>query len=137
MAEMIGMQYINIAAAAVIPAVAYFGSAYILVHLIARKRHIGRVSGVGDNTKPVLPRIYRLFPIVLLVILIVSGTSMFGMSRFMCIVPERAIANAPASGSTQRNGLSLLDSAPKMRSPPVTRMRPPSSPTSSLRYMVV
>ena len=75
MAEMIGMQYINIAAAAVIPAVAYFGSAYILVHLIARKRHIGRVSGVGDNTKPVLPRIYRLFPIVLLVILIVSGTS--------------------------------------------------------------
>lgn len=75
MAEMIGMQYINIAAAAVIPAIAYFGSAYILVHLIARKRHIGRVSGVGDNTKPVLPRIYRLFPIVLLVILIVSGTS--------------------------------------------------------------
>ena len=75
MAEMIGMQYINIAAAAVIPAIAYFGSAYILVHLIARKRNIGRVSGVGDNTKPVLPRIYRLFPIVLLVILIVSGTS--------------------------------------------------------------
>ena len=85
MAEMIGVQYIHIAAAAVIPAIAYFGSAYVLVHLIARKRKIGRVSGVANDTKPVLPRIYRLFPIVLLVVLIIRGTSI-PRSALICTV---------------------------------------------------
>ena len=91
MAEMIGLQYIRIAASAVIPAIAYFGSAYILVHLIARKRRIGHVSGVAADTNPVLPRIYRLFPIVLLVILIVRGTSI-PRSALICTVVSIAIS---------------------------------------------
>ena len=85
MAEMIGVQYIHIAAAAVIPAIAYFGSAYILVHLIARKRKIGRVGGVANETQPVLPRVYRLLPIVLLVVLIIRGTSI-PRSALICTV---------------------------------------------------
>ena len=75
MAEIIGLQYIHIAAAAVIPAVAYFLSAYILVHLIARKRHIGRDSGVHYEGTAILPRLYRLLPIVVLVVMIVMGYS--------------------------------------------------------------
>ena len=85
MAEMIGVQYIHIAAAAVIPAIAYFGSAYILVHLIARKRKIGRVGGIANESQPVLPRIYRLLPIVLLVVLIIRGTSI-PRSALICTV---------------------------------------------------
>ena len=85
MAEMIGVPYIQIAAAAMIPAIAYFGSAYILVHLIARKHRIGMVSGVAENTNPVLPRIYRLLPIVVLVVLIIRGTSI-PRSALICTV---------------------------------------------------
>ena len=91
MAEMIGLQYIRIAASAVIPAIAYFGSAYILVHLIARKRKIGRVGNVAAETNPVLPRIYRLFPIVLLVVLIIRGTSI-PRSALICTVVSIGIS---------------------------------------------
>ncbi len=75
MAEIIGLQYIHIAGAAVIPAIAYFGSAFILVHLLARKRHIGKDSNLHYEGKPVLPRLYRLLPIVVLVVMIIMGYS--------------------------------------------------------------
>lgn len=76
MAEIIGIQYVQIAAAAVIPAIAYFASAFMLVHLIARKKHIGKDSGVHYEGKPVLPRLYRLLPIVILVAMIILGYSL-------------------------------------------------------------
>ncbi|MDD3253978.1 MAG: TRAP transporter fused permease subunit [Lachnospiraceae bacterium] len=76
MAEIIGIQYVNIAAAAIIPAIAYFASAFMLVHLIARKKHIGKDSGVKYEGKPILPRVYRLLPIVVLVVMIIKGYSL-------------------------------------------------------------
>lgn len=75
MAEIIGIQYVHIAGAAIIPAIAYFGSAYILVHQIARKKNIGKDTTLGQTAKPILPRLYRLFPILLLVAMIVKGYS--------------------------------------------------------------
>lgn len=85
MAEIIGLQYIHIAAAAVIPAIAYFGSAFILVHLLARKRHIGKDSNLHYEGKPVLPRLYRLLPIVVLVVMIIMGYSI-PRSAIICTV---------------------------------------------------
>ena len=85
MAEIIGLQYIHIAAAAVIPAIAYFGSAFILVHLLARKRHIGKDSGLHYEGQPVLPRLYRLLPIVVLVAMIIMGYSI-PRSAIICTV---------------------------------------------------
>ena len=85
MAEIIGLQYIHIAAAAIIPAIAYFGSAFILVHLLARKRRIGKDSGVHYEGKPVLPRLYRLLPIVVLVVMIIMGYSI-PRSAIICTV---------------------------------------------------
>lgn len=76
MAEIIGIQYVHIAAAAIIPAVAYFMSAFMLVHLIARKKHIGKDSGVHYEGAPILPRVYRLLPIIILVVMIVMGYSL-------------------------------------------------------------
>ncbi|MBQ7562599.1 MAG: TRAP transporter fused permease subunit [Lachnospiraceae bacterium] len=85
MAEIIGLQYIHIAASAVIPAIAYFGSAFILVHLLARKRHIGKDSNLHYEGKPVLPRLYRLLPIVVLVVMIIIGYSI-PRSAIICTV---------------------------------------------------
>ena len=77
MAEMIGIPYMDIATAAILPAVAYFGAVFILVHLLAKKK---QMSTTNDALKyqgsPILPRVYRLVPIILLVIMIFAGMSM-------------------------------------------------------------
>ena len=77
MAEMIGIPYMDIATAAILPAVAYFGAVFILVHLLAKKK---QMSATNDALKyqgsPILPRVYRLVPIILLVIMIFAGMSM-------------------------------------------------------------
>ena len=77
MAEMIGIQYMKIATAAVLPALAYFGAAFILVDLLARKKKmtVGSVD-LHYEGKPILPRLYRLIPIILLIIMIFAGMSM-------------------------------------------------------------
>lgn len=77
MAEMIGMKYMEIATAAIIPALAYFGAVFILVHLLAKKKqmHAGD-NGLKYEGKPILPRVYRLVPIILLVVMIFAGMSM-------------------------------------------------------------
>lgn len=76
MAEIIGIQYVKIAAAAIIPAIAYFVAALMVVHLIARKKHIGKNPNVHYTGKPILPRVYRLIPIIVLVFMIVRGMSL-------------------------------------------------------------
>ena len=77
MAEMIGIPYMDIATAAILPAVAYFGAVFVLVHLLAKKK---QMSTTNDALKyqgsPILPRVYRLVPIILLVIMIFAGMSM-------------------------------------------------------------
>ncbi len=77
MAEMIGIPYMDIATAAILPAVAYFGAVFILVHLLAKKKQMSvGSSDLKYQGKPILPRIYRLVPIILLVIMIFAGMSM-------------------------------------------------------------
>lgn len=77
MAEMIGVKYMTIATSAIIPACAYFGAAFILVHLLAKKRQMAdNNAGLKYQGSPILPRIYRLLPIILLVIMIFKGLSM-------------------------------------------------------------
>lgn len=77
MAEMIGMKYMEIATAAIIPALAYFGAVFILVHLLAKKKKMSAGdSGLKYQGTPILPRVYRLLPIVLLVVMIFVGMSM-------------------------------------------------------------
>ena len=76
LAEIIGVQYAQIAAAAVLPAVAYFLAVFILVHMIAKKKGLGKDSGVHYEGKPILPRVYRLLPIIVLVIMIIMGYSL-------------------------------------------------------------
>lgn len=83
MAEILGVRYANIALIAIIPAFAYFASAYILVHLISRKRGIGRHAGVHIEEKPILPRLYRLLPIAVLVALLIAGFR-FAESAIIC-----------------------------------------------------
>ncbi len=84
MAEIVGIPYGTIALRAVIPALAYFGSALLLVDFLARKKKLAAMEGdeLEISREPVLPRVYLLFPIVVLIYYIVAGKSlMFSVVR--------------------------------------------------------
>jgi TRAP transporter 4TM/12TM fusion protein len=73
MAEFIGVPYIKVAAAAVIPAVLYFGAIYFAVDFRARKRNL---RGIGDEDLPdwkasLRKYAHMLLPLVVLVVLLV------------------------------------------------------------------
>ena len=85
MAEILGVRYIRIAAASVLPALAYFGAAYIVAHLVSKKRHIGRHTHLYVDDKPICSRLYRLLPVVILVILLIAGFS-FSIAAIICTV---------------------------------------------------
>lgn len=107
MAEMIGMKYMEIATAAIIPALAYFGAVFILVHLLAKKKqmHAGD-GGLKYEGKPILPRTYRLIPIILLVVMIFAGMS---MPRAAIYCTALSIAICMLSKDTRMSPRQLLE----------------------------
>lgn len=77
MAEMIGVSYLKIAAAALIPALAYYGSVFLLVHFLAKRKHMtSKDKSMKYVSDPILPRLYQLLPVVVLVGIIFSGGSL-------------------------------------------------------------
>lgn len=77
MAEMIGISYTRIAMAAIIPAIAYYGSVFLLVHFLAKKKQMHvKDQAVVYESVPIKPRLYQLLPIVVLVIMIFMGSSL-------------------------------------------------------------
>ena len=91
MAEMLGISYMNVAVAAIIPAVAYYFAVFVLVDRIAAKRASRIDQNVDASVKverKILPRLYLLIPAAILVYMIIKGASlmragMYGI--FACI----------------------------------------------------
>jgi TRAP transporter 4TM/12TM fusion protein len=68
MADILRMPYSQIALAATLPAIAYFGSLYVLVHLNALRSGIGSLPAADiDAIAPILRRITLLLPPVALI----------------------------------------------------------------------
>ena len=82
MAELLGVQYGQIALSAAIPAIAYFTSVFLLVGFLARGnawRNIGTEVSAEDLTfkvNPILPRLDLLIPALVLVFMVLSGKSL-------------------------------------------------------------
>lgn len=78
MAEMLGIPYIRVASAAIMPALAYFFAVFILVSMLARKRAVNKMGEdvVIKVDQKILPRLYLLLPAILLVVWIVNGSSL-------------------------------------------------------------
>ena len=77
MAEMLGISYMAICKAAMIPAVMYYLAIFLLVHMLAKKRaSAGEAVEMDLECEPILPRLYLLSPIVVLVIAIASGCTL-------------------------------------------------------------
>jgi len=91
MAEMLGISYMKVAVAAIVPALAYYFAVFVLVDRIAAKRAANIDTSVDAAIKverKVLPRLYLLLPALLLVIWIIRGASLMraGMiGIFTCV----------------------------------------------------
>ena len=79
MAEMLGVNYMSIAASAIIPAVAYYFAVFVLVDKLAAKR-AANLDTTADASirvdRPILTRLYLLIPAILLVVWIIRGYSL-------------------------------------------------------------
>ena len=78
MAEITGIQYVDICKAAALPACLYFFSLFVIVDLEAAKEKIGRISSLTEilNFKTVLKTSgYLLAPLLVLIALIAQGMS--------------------------------------------------------------
>jgi TRAP transporter 4TM/12TM fusion protein len=74
MADILGVPYAKIALAATIPALAYFGSLYLLVHLNALRSGIGSLPAAEiDAIQPVLRRIALITPPLALIAAFAMG----------------------------------------------------------------
>ena len=91
MAEMLGTNYLNIAADAIIPAFAYYFGVFVLVSALAKKRASrssqSEVAAI-EVKKAIAPRLYLLLPVVVLIVSIMNGFSlmrsgMYGI--FVCL----------------------------------------------------
>ena len=92
MAEQLGINYLTVAADAIIPALAYYFGVFVLVDRLAKKRASRSTASEDVEIKvdrKILPRLYLLLPIVVLIIAILNGYSlmrsgMFGI--FACLL---------------------------------------------------
>lgn len=86
MAETIGIPYISICKAALMPAVFYYISLILVLDFIAAKRNI---KGIAREELPkvrdVLPKVYLLLPLIVLVVVLIKGYTPFRAS-FIAII---------------------------------------------------
>ena len=92
MAEFTGEPYSQIAVRAILPAVLYFTGIFIAVHLEAKKLGL---QGIPRDQLPkignLMKKIYLLFPLVLLVILVSTNTFTMAKSAAIAIVAAVAV----------------------------------------------
>ena len=91
MAEMPGVPYKTIAFAALIPAIAYFMSVFLLVTFMADKKSMtsGAQMTEAIQTEKILPRLYQIIPAIVLVYYMISGASLMRsgmMGIFTCLI---------------------------------------------------
>lgn len=88
MAELIGVSYSSIMKAALLPAILYFLSIFIIVHLEAKKEKID-MDGLDDKNEGLIQVLkegwHFAFPIIALIVLMVAGYSPF-KSAFYSII---------------------------------------------------
>ena len=74
-AEMLQVDYVEVALAGLIPALAFYFAVFLFVDLAARKSGIGVLSPDQLESSPIWPRLYLLLPPIALVSVLLSGYS--------------------------------------------------------------
>lgn len=119
MAEILGTRYLQVVKAAIIPALIYYISAYMVVHLLSTRKNL-KVDPSMIDTEPILPRLYLLIPALVLVYYIVRGYSLVyaatrGLLAILIIgliskkyrITWQALVEAVLSGTKEAAGLAI------------------------------
>ncbi|MBL3597756.1 TRAP transporter fused permease subunit [Rhodovulum sulfidophilum] len=104
MADMLGIPYITIAAAALIPAAAFYFALYIIVDLRARKSGVGDVAPELLEIPPVIPRLHLLAAPVAMIATLIAGYS----APYAALVGTAIALVAPVLRRSTRYNLSQL-----------------------------
>ena len=76
MADMIGMSYLKVATAALLPSLLYYLALLFMIHFEAVKYNLGYLPPEQvPDTRKVLMRLYYMLPIVMLIVTLMSGRS--------------------------------------------------------------
>ncbi len=75
MADMLGIPYTDIAAAGIIPGIAFYFALFVIVDLRARKLGIGNIAPQDLKYDPILPRAHLLLSPIILIAFLVIGYS--------------------------------------------------------------
>ena len=87
MADYVQIPYSSIALKALLPAVLYFAGVFIAVHLEAKKMGLrGLTKEELPRLKPLLKKLYLLFPLVLLIYLVSTSTRSIAYAAAIAIV---------------------------------------------------
>ena len=87
MAEFIGIPYIEIAKAAVIPAILYFAGVWIVTHFEAKKMGLrGLTKEEMPDKKEIIKKLYLLIPIIVIVVLLTTGMSIMLAALYSILV---------------------------------------------------
>lgn len=114
MAEMLGVPYRTVALAAVIPAVAYYLSIFLLVTFIADKKQITENAKNSDiAVDAIVPRLYLLLPALVLVYFMVSGSSLMrsGMMGIYAAIVVNVVSRFTLGGKYYVDLKGLFDTA--------------------------
>lgn len=86
MADLLGVSYLTVAAAALIPAILYYLSLYSMIHLEAVKNDLGTLPPEQvPEKKVVVSKLYYIIPIVVLIAFLLSGKSVM-LSAFIATI---------------------------------------------------
>ncbi|WP_439562883.1 TRAP transporter permease [Roseinatronobacter sp.] len=115
MADMLGIPYATIAAAGLIPALAFYFALFVIVDLRARKSGVGNVAPELLDIPPVLPRVHLLLAPVLMIATLVVGYS----AAYAALVGTAAALVVPLLRKSTRYNLRglvgcVLDTAKQM-----------------------
>ncbi|MDR1625540.1 MAG: TRAP transporter fused permease subunit, partial [Spirochaetia bacterium] len=107
MAEMLGVPYATVALGALIPALGYYFSIFMLVHLLAKRKNMKKGNQeIKYASTPILPRIYRLLPIFVVVAMIFLG---YSLTRSAVFGIATSIVTSAVSRQTRLSPKQLLD----------------------------
>ena len=76
MAELCGVSYLEVAKAALLPALLYYLALWVMIHFEARRRGFGLISSeLVPSLRSILGRLYFLAPLAILVAVMIDGRS--------------------------------------------------------------
>ena len=83
MADVVGVSYLTIAKAALIPSILYYFTLYVCIHLEAVRKNMGTIPAeMVPQTSEVVRRLYYMFPLVFLITILLMGRSIIACAFY-------------------------------------------------------